>query len=260
MRIFQILLVGIWAPFAAFAESPPAFPEFSPKFGKPPAEGQARIDVEITAPVASAPPATPNDSVAAPSTAPNVTRFWQEVSPTNRDALKYSDFDLALRLAVSGPSTPSLQDMQVLIQRFHTDFLLAGAQAGVSPALLAAIAYVESAGNPQAISRVGAQGVMQLMPATAERFGVSDAFDPRQNILGGAQYVAWLLAEFEQDPILALSGYNAGENAVKRAGGVPEFEETRKYVPKVLSAYAVAQSFCKTPSVFVTDGCVLRSF
>lgn len=247
-------------PIAALAESPPAFPEFSPKFGKPPAEGAARIDVEITAPVSNNSTVAPQAALSVQAGSPDVARFWQEVSPTGRDALKYSDFDLALRLAVAGPSTPSLQDMQVLIQRFHTDLLLAGAQAGVSPALLAAMIYVESAGNPQAVSRVGAQGLMQLMPATAERFGVSNAFDPRQNIRGGAEYVAWLLAEFDQDPILALSGYNAGENAVKRSGGVPDFEETRTYVPKVLSAYAVAQSFCKTPSVFVTDGCVLRSF
>lgn len=97
---------------------------------------------------------------------------------------------------------------------------------------------------------------MQLIPATAERFSVNNPFDPAQNIKGGAEYLNWLVNEFDGDVISALAGYNAGENTIKRAGGVPEIEETRGYVPKVLAAYLIARSFCKTPPVMVTDGCV----
>ena len=79
---------------------------------------------------------------------------------------------------------------------------------------------------------------MQLIPATAARFGVTDATDPAQNIKGGVAYLAWLLTHFDRDPILALAGYNAGENAVTKHGGVPPYAETRAYVPKVLERLA----------------------
>ncbi len=97
---------------------------------------------------------------------------------------------------------------------------------------------------------------MQLIPATAERFGVTDAFDATQNITGGMAYLEFLLNRFQGDALLALAGYNAGENAVIRAGGVPDFEETRAYVPKVVAAWDVARSLCLTPPELPTDGCV----
>lgn len=100
---------------------------------------------------------------------------------------------------------------------------------------------------------------MQLMPATAERFGVSDTTVAADNIRGGVAYLDWLLQEFGGDPILALAGYNAGENAVKRAGGVPDYPETRGYVPKVLAAWSVAKGLCRTPPQLVSDGCVFIS-
>ena len=97
---------------------------------------------------------------------------------------------------------------------------------------------------------------MQLMPATARRFGVSDSMNARQNIRGGVAYLDWLLAEFNRDPILALAGYNAGEGAVGAYQGVPPYAETRAYVPKVLAAWNVARSLCLTPPDLVSDGCV----
>jgi soluble lytic murein transglycosylase-like protein len=97
---------------------------------------------------------------------------------------------------------------------------------------------------------------MQLIPATADRFGVNDAKDPEQNIDGGVAYLDWLMKEFENDPLMVLAAYNAGENAVKSAGGVPPYAETRDYVPKVLAAWAVARGLCLTPPELVTDGCV----
>jgi soluble lytic murein transglycosylase-like protein len=93
--------------------------------------------------------------------------------------------------------------------------------------------HAESAFRPNVVSHKGAQGLMQLIPATAERFGVSDAFDPSQNIDGGARYLAWLLKRFDGDIQLAAAGYNAGEGAVDRFKGVPPYEETQRYVERV---------------------------
>ena len=87
-----------------------------------------------------------------------------------------------------------------------------------------------SGGRTNAISSAGASGLMQLMPATAERFGVTDRADPKQNIKGGVAYLDWLLKEFKGDAVLALAGYNAGENAVKKHEGVPPYAETQNYV------------------------------
>ncbi|RMH88665.1 lytic transglycosylase domain-containing protein [Lysobacter pythonis] len=104
---------------------------------------------------------------------------------------------------------------------------------GVEEAVIRAIMHAESAYNPNALSRVGAQGLMQLMPATARRFGVTNAFDPRQNIQGGVQYLAWLLKRFGGNLTLAAAGYNAGEGAVDRHKGVPPYNETQRYVERV---------------------------
>jgi hypothetical protein len=104
---------------------------------------------------------------------------------------------------------------------------------GVSPALVKAVIQVESEWDALAVSSKGARGLMQLMPFTAERFGVADSFDARQNIFGGVRYLRLLLDLFGNDVDLALAGYNAGENAVLRYGGIPPFKETRGYVQKI---------------------------
>jgi len=111
----------------------------------------------------------------------------------------------------------------------------AAARHGVDPALLTAVAQVESAFDPSAVSPKGAGGLMQLMPATAQRFGVDDVFDVAQNVEGGTRYLAWLLDRFEGSRELALAGYNAGEGAVDRYGGIPPYRETRSYVTQVLA-------------------------
>ena len=104
--------------------------------------------------------------------------------------------------------------------------------------------------------RYAAVGLMQLMPATAERFGVTDRVNPSENIKAGVAYLSWLMDHFEKDPILVLAGYNAGEGAVQSNNGVPPYAETRNYVPKVLAAFNVAKGLCQTPPELVTDGCV----
>lgn len=113
--------------------------------------------------------------------------------------------------------------------------LAAAGRHGVDPLLVKAVILAESGGRRWATSPKGAMGLMQLMPATARRFGVADPFDPAQNVAGGTRYLRWLLDRFGGDVTLALAGYNAGEGAVERHGGVPPYRETRNYVRAVQS-------------------------
>jgi soluble lytic murein transglycosylase-like protein len=116
---------------------------------------------------------------------------------------------------------------------YNAEIASSAAQFGVEEAIVRAIIHAESSYNPGALSRVGAQGLMQLMPATARRFGVTNAFDPGQNIRGGVQYLGWLIKRFNGDVKLAAAGYNAGEGAVDKYKGVPPYAETQRYVQRV---------------------------
>ena len=112
----------------------------------------------------------------------------------------------------------------------------------LDPKLLDAVIVVESGYEPEAVSPKGAQGLMQLMPATAERFDVTDPFNPSANIGGGARYLRWLMDRFENDLELALAAYNAGEGALARHGGtIPPYAETRSYVDRVLTLYKASK-------------------
>jgi peptidoglycan DL-endopeptidase CwlO len=116
-------------------------------------------------------------------------------------------------------------------------FNAAGAKYGVSPKLLAAVAKVESGFNPNAVSKVGARGLMQIMPGTAPGLGVTNAFDPAQAIDGAAKLLSRNLKEFGSLD-LAVAAYNAGGGAVKKHRGIPPYAETQAYVPKVKAALA----------------------
>jgi len=121
--------------------------------------------------------------------------------------------------------------------QFDGDIAAAASVYNVSADLVRSVIAVESEFDQYAVSSKGAQGLMQLMPPTARRFGVINSFDARQNIFGGTQYLRFLLDLFQGDVGLALAGYNAGENAVIRYRGVPPYRETRNYVQKVQGYY-----------------------
>lgn len=112
---------------------------------------------------------------------------------------------------------------------------------GLDPALVLAVVSVESGFRPDAVSRKGAQGLMQLMPGTARELGVKDPLDPAANLDGGTRYLNALLQQYKGDLKRALAAYNAGAGAVKRHGGVPPYRETRDYVQKVLERYKPAR-------------------
>jgi soluble lytic murein transglycosylase-like protein len=129
---------------------------------------------------------------------------------------------------------PSLADMK----RYSAIVESAARANGVDSALVHAVISAESGYNPAAVSRTGARGLMQLMPATAERYGVQNIMDPTENIVAGVKYLRDLLAMFQGNMELAVAAYNAGENAVIRYGNkVPPYTETMGYVPKVLAFY-----------------------
>lgn len=115
-------------------------------------------------------------------------------------------------------------------------------QHNIEPQLVHAIIRVESNFNPRAVSRAGAQGLMQLMPATAARYQVEDPFNPRANIEGGIRYLKDLLQQFPGDLRRVLAAYNAGEQTVRRYGGMPPYPETQRYVEQVMTLYSTADS------------------
>ena len=133
-----------------------------------------------------------------------------------------------------GPPDPERQRIEDWVHQLAPDYEL-------DPALVMAVITAESNFNVRAVSPKNAQGLMQLIPETAERFGVEDVFDPLQNLQGGMAYLRWLLAFFEGNVALALAGYNAGERAVERFGGIPPYPETQNYVMTIMRRYPKAE-------------------
>ncbi len=210
--------------------------------------------------------AAPDGSISRPTSpaAPGASRygwFWDIVPPA-RDSVS-GRYTLAMATLSQGPggksvAAPRLQQMQTLASNYGTEILKATIGTEVSPALVLAVIGIESAGKVDALSSAGAQGLMQLIPATAERFGVTDSKDATQNIKGGVAYLNWLMKRFDHDPLMVIAAYNAGEGAIDANSGVPPFAETRDYVPKVLAAWQVAQGLCASPPELVSDPCVFK--
>ena len=166
------------------------------------------------------------------------------VGASGSGSIVLSDFasNDAPTLLVVAPSAPSMgkRSADALAGSVVADVgrivLQVAEEVDVSPHLLHAVIAVESAYDTRAVSPKGAQGLMQLMPATARRFGVFDPFDPHENVRGGARYLKALMEQFKGDISLTLAAYNAGESAVVRYGNrVPPFAETQRYVPKVIA-------------------------
>lgn len=133
---------------------------------------------------------------------------------------------MVARPAVTRAIRPNPPELQVMVDTIAE-------KNQVEPPLVHSVIRAESNYNPAAVSPKGALGMMQLIPATAQRFGVVDAFDPAQNIEGGVKYLKYLLDLYHQDYTKAVAAYNAGEGAVARYGGVPPYSETRTYVARV---------------------------
>lgn len=276
----HILPLTLAGALALVMPAAPASAEFTFKRVRPPTSATGnRIDVQITPEIFQeqqsparaprpVPPQGPGEAVA--STAPSEPRagrsnhqewFWSAVSPSIEATP--GRFLAAAQVAArppdgSGIRAPSLTQLQAIARIHGREILTRSVGTRVSPALVLALISVESGGRVTAVSNKGAQGLMQLIPATAARFGIDDPNDPSQNIRAGVAYLDWLMSEFGNDPVLALAGYNAGEGAVRRNGGVPPYAETRAYVPKVLAAWNVARQMCTTPPVLPGDGCVFN--
>jgi len=186
--------------------------------------------------------------------------FWAAMDPRGApDAARFAEARALVRdrRGASGPIYSEARIARVA-DRWQALVREAARRHRLSEALMLAMITVESNGEPRARSPKGAMGLMQLIPATARRFGVSDAYDAAQNLTGGAAYLDFLLERFRGDVVLALAGYNAGEGAVARHGGVPPYAETRDYVVRVIDALLAAEALCAAPPEGPRATCAFR--
>lgn len=264
--------VVLFACLPAGAETPSRFPDFSakrigvPKAGTRPNIVQIDPEEQAAALAALPRPSGPVEVVPEAGSAPeggspeeigSFAWFWKRVSPSLLASGPGRLFDAMEVISANGDvPQPRLQKLQEIARENGVDILRNTVGTKVSPALVLAVISVESAGRADAVSSAGAEGLMQLMPDTAARFGVKESLVPQENIKGGVKYLDWLMGEFDGDPIVVLAAYNSGEGSLRKYDGVPPFPETRDYVPKVLAAFQVARGLCLTPPELVSDGCV----
>ncbi len=168
----------------------------------------------------------------------NGVRVFTNIAPT--EPVK----DLVITGSASSPdyfdSEPDSLSVDAIIEKYAKYYSL-------DPSLIRSIIKTESGFNPQAVSSKGARGLMQLMPETAKRLGVENSFDPEQNIHGGVKHFRSLLDAFDNDLVLSLAAYNAGENLVQRLGRVPEIKETRDYIQSVTKLYGKSDLNIQAP-------------
>lgn len=271
--IIILSLLGSLCSAPAIAEIERLQPDFTFKrVGTPPSgatTGRITVQVDPSAPrLGPVYSDEPEETVQASAAGASVPRsagtewFWDSISPVLSGAPRGRVLDALQKVANppvgKGVNAPRLQSMQNIAAAHGLDILRETVGTNVSPALVLAVISVESAGRTDATSSAGAQGLMQLMPATADRFGVTDSMNASQNIKGGVAYLQWLLNHFDNDPLMALAGYNSGEGNVRKHNGVPPFAETRAYVPKVLAAWQVAAGLCVTRPQLISDACVFN--
>jgi soluble lytic murein transglycosylase-like protein len=159
----------------------------------------------------------------------------QSINPRVQQTAMMRNFEPSMRMS-AGTTLGNFSTGDPKVDGF---ILTSAARYNVDPLLVYATMSQESAFKPRAISYKGARGLMQLMPATAARFGVTNIFDPQQNIDAGVKYLRWLLNTFNQDVRLALAGYNAGEGAVMKYGyNIPPYRETQDYVARITARYS----------------------
>ena len=158
---------------------------------------------------------------------------------TNRKKDKLQGYTLLKKYQADdyfgSPNRPSNTKFRTRVSHYDKLIVKKARQLGLEPALLKAMIHTESGFNPDALSPKGAKGLMQLMPATAKRYGVVNRGDPIESLEGGGRYMRDLLLLFDHDIRLALAAYNAGENAVKKYNGIPPYNETENYVKKVIA-------------------------
>ena len=160
---------------------------------------------------------------------PTRQRSTMSSPPGVQPALALKSFRLA-KGRVFNSAQPSDDRLERIVRE-------AAERHALDPALVKAVISTESGWNSHAVSNKGAVGLMQLIPGTAHRYGVGNAYDPEQNIEGGTSYLRWLLDRYNGDLTKSLAAYNAGERAVDQSGGIPRYAETRRYVQKVTNTY-----------------------
>lgn len=273
LRIICVLAIMLVAD-GAFGQSAPRQDDFAPRrVVVPNKPSGARITVQIDpieqarrlgiAPKVQTGQGAPIPSIAPPSVESSDDSGWfWDLVPTSQEA-RTDRFDLAIASLTNGPGGiaiegPRLQSLQDLSAQYGIEILKATIGTDVSPALVLAIMGLGDAQRPNSLENVGGLGLMHLAPAILEQFEVQDADDPVQNIKGGIAYLNRLMTVFDRDPLMVLAAYNAGEEAVTANAGIPPFPETRRWVPRALAAWQVAQGLCMTPPELMSDPCVFR--
>ena len=170
----------------------------------------------------------------------NGTVHFTNMRPSGKDRKKYKVYlkTPPIRMARSGVvPVPARATDPSRYSRYDTSIIEASRTFSIPEPFIRAVIRVESDYDPRVVSVAGAQGLMQLMPATAKRMGVNDSFEPHANIMGGTRYLRYLANMFSGDMVLTIAGYHAGEGAVMKYRGVPPYESTHGYIRKVLKYY-----------------------
>ncbi len=222
-----------YPPLAPAAEAPPQTVAVAEKRPTSVVSPAAAVALPMPGPVASPPRRVVSGQVY--SFIKDGVRNYTSVRPRGMDVASVRTIKYSYLQTCFACGNPKLNFGAVRLNTlaYGSEIAAAAREFGVEEAIVRAIIHAESSYNPVALSRAGAMGLMQLMPATARRFGVADAYDAAQNIRGGVQYLAFLLKRYQGNLTLAAAGYNAGEGAVDRNGGVPPYAETQRYVQRV---------------------------